>query len=297
MVDSSPPQARSSVIALLLVAVVSGLFVAGVYELRARFPKRQSARSSDTDPPRDSPPGAPTDDPGASARDGCGDLRRRFLAQCPADLPLAPPPARQVPETGSREDETRAASDLAVWLNPPPDELGEMARRCELRFEMPAINENQPPAVTDEASAALSLSDRERALVDQTLSEMHAGLRDFAKRAFVETAGQSAEASAPTLEEMLTDLQTRPEGGFEEARAKLAAERAGLMPPPARDARQPAGERLLRRWANLGEEFERLLADKLGNDRAHQMRVSTHAGWMNRFSQAGCRSQPQTASR
>jgi len=300
MVDPSPAQARTSVIVLLLVAVLSGLIVASVYEVRARVAKRHSQRSAD-EPPQ-SAPSASLDDQDRAARDGCADLRRRYLlAQCSNDLPLAPASVQPGPAPGSQADQARAASELAVWLNPAPDELGDMARRCEVRFDMPAITETQPPAVTDEASAALSLSGRERALVDQTLSDLHAGLRTFAERAFAETAGQSAAtaaaASAPTLEEMLTELQTRPEGGFEEARAKLAAERAGLMPPPARDALQPTGERLLRRWASLGDEFERLLSDKLGSDRAHQMRVSTHAGWMNRFSQAGCRSQPQAASR
>jgi hypothetical protein len=43
-------------------------------------------------------------------------------------------------------------------------------------------------------------------------------------------------------------------------------------------------------WATLGDQFERQLAAEVGSDRARQLRTSPQAGWMNRFSQAGCRS-------
>jgi hypothetical protein len=91
---------------------------------------------------------------------------------------------------------------------------------------------------------------------------------------------------------MLTDLQTRPENGFEEAKQKLARERAGLVAAPAAGAPQPAGEQLLRLWASLGDDFERQLADVLGDDRARELRLSPQAEWTNRFSESGCRGAP-----
>ena len=192
----------------------------------------------------------------------------------------------------SRESESRKIAELTAWLKPSPSELGEMARRCELRFVIPAITENQPPTVTDEQSSALSLSTNERTLLERTLRDMHVGLRDFTKQAFDEAAGQSVKASGLSLEEMLTDLQTRPEDGFAEARQKLAQEQAGLASPPEPETHQPPGERLLRLWASMGDEFERRLADRLGTDRAHQLRFSPQAVWTNRFAHSGCQSQP-----
>jgi len=65
--------------------------------------------------------------------------------------------------------------------------------------------------------------------------------------------------------------------------------RAALAIPAGPSAEQPPGERLLRTWATLGDQLERQLATELGKDRARQLRTSPQAGWMNRFSEAGCR--------
>ena len=172
-----------------------------------------------------------------------------------------------------------------------------MARHCEVRFDMPAITENEPPMVTDEQAAALSLSDREREVLQRTLRELHGDLRAWARRALSDAGGPSGNASASTMEDMLNELQSRPGGGFEEARERLAQERAAAGPSSPPSAQQPPGERLLRTWAVLGDQFERQLAAGLGGDRARQLRTSPLAGWMNRFSQAGCRSEPAPPSR
>jgi hypothetical protein len=298
MVSTYRGQARTNIIPLLLVAVLSAVVVAGTYEVRARFARHRANRPLKTNAPEVSLPTAPALAPPVLADEGCADLRRRYLARCPNDFLEAPPPGQPVSssQTANREKETRAAAALAPWLNPSPDELVDMAGRCEVRFEMPAITENQPPTVSDEDSATLSLSSRERALVDQTLNEMHAGLQDFAERAFAEATGRSVKASKLTLEEMLSDLQARPESGFEQARERLAQERAGLLPPPGGGSHQPPGERLLRLWASMGDAFEQRLAAALGSDRARQLRSSPNVAWMNRFSHSGCRSQPPSMS-
>jgi hypothetical protein len=183
--------------------------------------------------------------------------------------------------------EARAIAEADAWLTPSPSELAEMASRCEVRFLIPALSEDQPPTVGDAEATALSLSDRERALLEQTLRALHAELRSFTERAFAEGAPQPGRGSTPTFEEMLTDLQSRPENGYADGRRKLAREQAGLA-PPAGEAHQPPGERLIRLWSRLGDEMERRLADDLGAERARQLRLSPQAGWMNRFSESGC---------
>jgi len=165
-----------------------------------------------------------------------------------------------------------------------------MAKSCEVRFVIPAVTANNPPIVTDPQAAALALSSQERALLERTLRDLHAELREFASRAVTEVPGHPANASELTLEEMLADLETRPENGFEEAKRKLARERADLEPAPRAGRYQPPGERLLRLWPTLGDELERRLAGALGPERAEQLRFSTHATWTDRFSRSGCQS-------
>jgi hypothetical protein len=293
----SPTGARPRFLIPLFSAALSALVVVGVYEVRARL-GRSAAPTPDGG---ELTVGAPADraSGGVPTALGCGDLRRRYLMQCSSDLPVAGP-AEKVPPPhfgASPGPDPRAAAELSAWLNPSPDELEEMARRCELRFEMPAITENQPPVVTDEQAAALSLSTRERELIERTLRNLHTELRGFAQRAVAEVPAPSGDASTSTLEEMLSELQTRPGGGFEEARERLAKERAASATPIGPNAQQPPGERLLRTWATLGDQFERHLATELGSDRARQLRSSPQAGWMNRFSQSGCRSEPSPSSK
>ncbi len=66
---------------------------------------------------------------------------------------------------------------------------------------------------------------------------------------------------------------------------------APLLPPPAPPASAELDEVTLRRAqrgdAGLGDEAERLLAEKLGADRAHGLRVQ-QGGWPMRMDMAGC---------
>lgn len=280
---------------MLLTATLSAIVVASVYEVRGRLAKRRAA--SDAPASSSQQPASPIAplERRTSLEDSCTTLRRHYLVRCPGDVLAEFPPSGQPAPPGTStnpETEARAMADLTAWLNPSPAELGELAKRCEVRFVIPTLTENQPPTVTEEDASALSLSAKERALLDRTMRDMHTDLRDFAVRAYGEGAGRSAKASGLTLEEMLSDLQTRPENGFEEARQKFARERGGLASPPASATHQPPGERLLRLWAAMGDELERRLADGVGTERAHQLRFSPHATWTNRFSFSGCPSQP-----
>jgi len=69
------------------------------------------------------------------------------------------------------------------------------------------------------------------------------------------------------------------------ARQSLARERAGLA-PPSDPAGSSASERAMRLLASLGDRWESLLADTVGAERAHAMRVSGN-GW-NHSIIAGC---------
>ena len=293
--DRAERRERPGVAVLLLVAALSALLVVAAYEVSGRRGRRSAEHEPEATPPT-AETSAPPPRPGPPRVESCARLRRTYLASCPQDLPIDPPaPLASPPAPGARnQDQARAAADLAVWLNPPPEELEELAKNCEVRFDIPSITDNAPPAVSDEDAAALSLSDAERVTLQRTLTDMHTRLHDFATQAVLELGG--APATSPSLEEALSDLQTRTGSGFEAARETLANERAGRAQPPAPDRPQPPGERLLRLWAGLGDDLEHQLAAKLGQERAHQLRTAASAGWMNRFSQSGCRARREPAA-
>jgi hypothetical protein len=283
----NPPQVqvRTSIVSLLLVAILSALVVASIYEIRARLAKRAVPTREESETPEQSAP-VPDQRSPMLAQEDCVGLKRRYLARCSDDLQPAPKGELSCPQVTHPEDEARVASALADWQNPGPTELAAMAKRCEVRFEMPAVTENQPPTLTDEQAAAMALSGSEKALIQKSLEEMHSGLHDSANRLLPQPG---AAGSARSLEEILTELQTVPENGFEAARERLAQERAGLSPPPQGDAPLSPGEQLLRLYAGMGDQFEQRLAAGLGKERARELRSASQAGWMNRFSEAGCR--------
>ncbi len=76
-------------------------------------------------------------------------------------------------------------------------------------------------------------------------------------------------------------------GEPELVRRRISQERAGLAPAPADVQRLSPFERYFRALAGLGEEAERLLAARVGADKARAVRAE-HGGWPMRMSMPGC---------
>ena len=83
-------------------------------------------------------------------------------------------------------------------------------------------------------------------------------------------------------------MSKSPRGVADQARARLAKERAGLLPPPADLAATPVGERTLRLLFNLGNDFERRLGTRIGGERAHSLRARNDGWGGARSSSSGC---------
>jgi len=287
---TSTTSQRTSPLSLALAAIFSALLVVGAYEMRARLSKGHPA------PP---PAALQSERPDHTAVEGlvartrpgesCDSLRNRYVLLCSTDKAL--PGARTDASTASMSPEHEAAemASTLAWAHPTKPELADMARRCEIRFVSPALTESQAPTVDDEHARALSLSSNERAELDQTLRQMHQSLADFVRQAYADGATDPALASSLSLEQMINDIQARPNSGYGQAWQSLAQERAGMATPPAAGADLPPGERILRLTAGLGDEFEKRLTDRLGADRAHQLLYSPLAdAWTTRVSQSGC---------
>jgi hypothetical protein len=189
----------------------------------------------------------------------------------------------------SPQSEAKEIAEAFAWLHPTKDQLADLARRCEVRLISPEIAGNEVPAVNDEGAKALSLSSNERTELDQTLRQMHQSFVDSVRQAYTDGATDPSKASSLSVEQMMDDIQERPNNGFDQARQRVAMERAGMATPPAAGADLLPGERIFRLSAGSGDDFERRLADRLGADRAHQLRYSPLAGsWTSRVAQSGC---------
>jgi len=291
---TSTTSQRTSPLSLALVSVLSALLVLGAYQIRARLSKGHPAPPA---PALQSEGPEPTEAHGATPQtrpgESCDALRARYTLQCvigatPSTVgrPVSP---RASSATITPESEAKEMAEAFAWLHPPKDHLADLARLCEVRFISPEITGDQVPTVDNKDAKALSLSSNERTELDQTLRQMHQSFVDSVRQAYADGATDPSQASSLSVEQMMDDIQERPSNGFDQARQRLALERAGMATPPAAAADLPPGERIFRLSAGLGDDFERRLADRLGADRAHQLRYSPLAApWMNSFSQSGC---------
>jgi hypothetical protein len=190
-------------------------------------------------------------------------LRARLRAlETGATAPEAPPIAEH--RTGSRK-----------IIDFSPDELAAMAKNCEIRFDLPGYG-IEPHLMTDRVASADNLSTDERAIYDQTVREENAQHMAALHALYQELVGGDSEnLDAGALAGEI--MHKSPSSDVQAARKRLAEERAGLAAPPADTRNQSVVERLFRLQSTAGDTLERLIAAKLGPDKAHQIRA---AGWV-----------------
>jgi len=182
--------------------------------------------------------------------------------------------AAAAPEAVAAAAPGRRAGAFKV-IDLSPDELAEMAKRCEIRFDIPGYG-LEPHAMTDKLAQAEQLSSSDRAIYDRTVrreSERYmTALRALHRELTGGDGGESLDGSALGIE----IIQKSPRGDTIEARRRLSGERAGLAAPPADTQGQSVVERLFRIQLAAGDTLERLLATELGPEKVHQIR---EAGW------------------
>ena len=175
---------------------------------------------------------------------------------------------------------------FASWGPPIPDGFDHYQPSDDALVEMAdcgIVAWDQPPVWADDDQPdsayldALRLSDAERVAFVEVFDTFRAETTARARSFYVEFGGDPAIAEAIDPSELIgmvygkTDLDTR-----EESRIALAMERAGLADPPTDE--RPLSEQLLRWDADLGNAFERKLAERLGAERATALRAA-RGGW------------------
>jgi hypothetical protein len=169
------------------------------------------------------------------------------------------------------------------YLDPTKEELLARAERCELAFDTPPFS-----GYDAKGAQKLGLSEAEREVMNEVLREMKEQVITELRQLYLEMSGDaqmSERLSPPALESEM--FARSPEGAGGRARAQIARERAGLVPPAADLSRTPVLERMLRLKTSVGDQFERKLAERFGPERARALRARED-GWSGKMVNSGC---------
>lgn len=195
-------------------------------------------------------------------------------------------PAVAAPDDTERDETAEARNRFSPWGPPIPEGFDHYQPTDEALLEMAEcgiVAWDQPPVWADDEQPdpqyldALDLSQEERTAFVEAFDAFRNETVAQARSFYVELGGSADVAEEIDPSELVgivygkTDLDTR-----EDSRIALAMERAGLAEPPTGE--RPASERLLRWDADLGNAFERQLAERFGEERAKSFRES-RGGW------------------
>lgn len=189
-----------------------------------------------------------------------------------ARLRAAGPESKKMAEARSR------------FLDPSKEDLLDRAQRCELRWDStPSLH-----AIGAKDRARLGLSETEVSAMNEALKETADYVGGELRRLYVEISGDQATADKLSPETLPNEIFAKsPEGARPRALQQLSRELAGLAPRPADLARTPVAERTFRVMMNIGEQFERRVAERLGPARARDLR-SREDGWRSKSVTNGC---------
>jgi hypothetical protein len=182
---------------------------------------------------------------------------------------------------------TKGKSRRSKMLNLTKEDLQEMARRCELRWDRPGLG-STPPTASSKAARALGLSKEERATIDEVYKRYHRRMSDAIRKIYIEATGNAkvADSLSPSaMESEIVDKSTLAER--KHVFQKLARERAGLQAPANPSAGLPV-ERLYRLLTSAGDRVERDLAAVLGADLARRYREHNDGFGSRSRSSYGC---------
>jgi hypothetical protein len=167
-----------------------------------------------------------------------------------------------------------------------PDELAVLARRCEIRYDVPAYFQGAPPEVPQAVATQMGLDEPGRARLNHALKEIAPPQLEKLRALYTEGTGDQAGAQKLSPRDLQHALFERFPREMEAARKRLAQERAGQLAPPADPATGPVVERLLRLIMASSDELERRLGEVVGAERAGQIRRADGLG--GRRVQSGC---------
>lgn len=171
-----------------------------------------------------------------------------------------------------------------------PEELKEMADRCELRWDVPGLGP-EPQQLRPKDAESLHLAEEERATINRIMKENHERMSKQIAAIYVEATGDTSTGSLATQAMMQEIFDKAPKGEESQLHQRLAQERAGLIPPKTEGPMSPQ-EKLLRLLSTAGDGLQSELAKELGPATAQSLR-DQHEGWGSRSrSRTNCPGKP-----
>lgn len=196
----------------------------------------------------------------------------------------APPPEHFEPSNA--EEARRCIADWegegCDFLEPNANTLAEMTKCGVVRFELPTfvMTRTAEPRFDDDWAANLDLTDAELAVIAEVAEtardDFYAELVGLA----VKTGSDEEWARQTPLLGLLGEIG---DGGDDRDTTKavahqVAQERSGDSPPHAIDGVDPRAEAAYRHLLGFGDVFESALAERLGPERARELRLADD-GW------------------
>jgi hypothetical protein len=164
-------------------------------------------------------------------------------------------------------------------LNPSKEELLRRAKTCSVAWDRPWLGPGNEGPPVSQLQKDLDVSAEEAEIIRASRARLAQRTNDEIRRLFTELTGDTRLAQSLSIPAMKAEINANaPEGEPQRVYQRLAAERAGLQPPPASPVGQSAYERLTRLETGAGDEHERDLAAELGPARARELREKK-GGW------------------
>jgi hypothetical protein len=183
------------------------------------------------------------------------------------------------------------------WLDPTKEDLLELAKQCGVKIDLPPLVRGESMTIGPETAESVGLTGEDVAQANRVLAELKDAWIQRVRGWYIEATGDHTGADQLSAHAMAEELQDKAAPGEPEALQKrISHERAGLLPVPADLSRTSPFERYYRSFVNFGDETERVLAGKIGADKAHRIRAE-NGGWGMRMSVAGCNDEDENEDR
>ncbi|MCC6809012.1 MAG: FecR domain-containing protein [Deltaproteobacteria bacterium] len=310
-VEVSEMGAKTAAVSAVLSAAVTGAVFVTVYEGRVAL------GSNGGEPIAIDAGERAYATPGQAAKKIAQTSTQRPSEAAPQNAAVAPEPVRDLAaaqtkiatlesalaQTRSEVESLRAAQAKSAAPNDPaaafkhqqsfrpgPEELAQMAKRCEVRIDMPpGMFQREPPSVGKRWRENYNLNDDEARAVKKAMQAMHADVQKNVRELYILVTGDGEAAKWLSPQAMFEELEDKTAEEIQAlARQRISAERAGLQPPPTDAAGFSPGERYMRWFTGLSDAFEAKLAKELGPERARAMH-DKFEGWPGaRWSMNGC---------
>jgi cell division protein FtsB len=180
---------------------------------------------------------------------------------------------QQVAALRSQLTETDGVKGKTKILDLSKQDLLALAKRCELRWDMPSLGGK--PGVDSKAVKELGLTSDEQALIKKALVEHRAQMQGALRKLYTEVTGDDKGVEVLSLRALISEIKDKsPRSAIKQVFQRLARERAGLQAPPAGSALQSASavDRLYRMLVGSGDRLERAVGGQIGPDLAARYR-------------------------